>query len=199
VLTACSGPSQRLFRPVPVLTPENTPIFSAVAHTETGERALIFGLWQDGLLIWSEDSIHGGAPYQQRQLDRDHFAGVVHRFWTLFGRMDEEYQSFVRDDAPFIELRAEGARRRKRLDSWHETFEANTNLVVTAQAVEALAGRTRREVLAQEDQEYRRFRMIWTDLRLFVQGLTRQPGDVIDPEELGRYLPERFVFESGAQ
>jgi len=198
-IQSCASPERKLFRPVPVLTPENTPIFSLIAHTKTGERQLILGLWEDGALIWSDDTLNGGAPFRYRTLSGDHLTGVVHRLWTLFNRVDEDHVSYVRDDAPFIEMRAEGARRSKRLDSWHETFESNTNLVVTSQAVEALAGRSRTNVLASDDEDYRYFRIVWSDIKLLFNGLKLESDGFVDPEETGRYLPDRFVFESGAQ
>ena len=58
-----------------------------------------------------------------------------------------------------------GDREIVRLASWHELFEADPRLVVTATGVQPLGTRSRDSVFEGQPAEYRRFRSRWNKMR----------------------------------
>ena len=133
--------------------------------TNTGPR-IIAALWSDGRIVHSEAPLKGGPPFRAGRFQPE-------RLVTLLDTLDRKgafsdqalRRPYVGPDAGFITILIDDGRRRLKLQSWHELFEENTNLVATAQAIATLDGRKRDEVLAQQPEEYRRFRNIWAGIR----------------------------------
>ena len=64
-----------------------------------------------------------------------------------------------------------------RLESWHELFEQNTNLVATADGITALGGAKREDVLRKQPEAYRRLRSTWSEIRQAVEALIPGTGE----------------------
>ncbi len=66
------------------------------------------------------------------------------------------------------------------MQSWHEQFESNTNLVVIDGWAEPLDGRSRDSAIKNWSAEYRNFRRLWSDVRLLAAEFVKraeQKGD----------------------
>ena len=63
-----------------------------------------------------------------------------------------------------------------RVQSWHESFEANPNLVVINGGVTALNGRKREDVITSDTEEFQAFRKLWIKLRTSINDLTTKKG-----------------------
>jgi len=130
----------------------------------TGGRrpeALILAAWPDGRVMWSEDVIHGGPPYHERQARPQDIEQALADALALTGRQPLE-AVHTGPDASYTAITVwQGRQPALQLGSWHELFEANSELVVTAGGVEPLSGRDRLEVLAAQPAGYRAFRVLW--------------------------------------
>jgi hypothetical protein len=146
------------------------PLVAAVRNG-AGERALIMGLWADGRLLWSADPLFGGPPFQETRLDGDRLAGMLNSFGRLFDRWEGPLIEYHPEGASHIELVCTAGGHDRRLASWHEAFERNPALVVTDRGVEDLDGRERARVWAEADPDYRRFRLLWGDVRALMRGI----------------------------
>jgi len=82
----------------------------------------------------------------------------------------------------------EDGRRRLRMESWHELFEQNTNLVATAGGITPLGGARREDVLQKQPETYRRFRDTWSEIRQAVEALIPKTGA---PYEGKIQMPEK--------
>jgi hypothetical protein len=68
-------------------------------------------------------------------------------------------------DAGFVEIIIHSAGQTWTLRSWHPMFEQNRDLVVAANGVEPLNGRSRAEVLAAQPEDYRNFRALFDEIQ----------------------------------
>lgn len=153
-----------------VLSREEAPLVSAVRN-RSRDRVLILGLWADGRLVWSEDPVFGGPPYHEDRLDPARLRDVLRGFDRLFDRWEGPVLEYHPPGASHVELVCLVGGRDRRLASWHESFERNPEMVVTGMDVERLEGGSRARVLAGLDPDYRRFRVLWRDVRSLMRGL----------------------------
>jgi len=58
------------------------------------------------------------------------------------------------------------------MKSWHELFEQNPKLVVTAAGVGGIPGKTRQEMLESQSEQYKHFRAVWDSIRKTVESWT---------------------------
>ena len=147
------------------------------AATNTGPQ-IITAVWNDGRIVWSQSPVGGGAPYREGRFEPDKLASLLD---TLEGRGTFTNASLARarvgPDSSSTIIAIDDGRRRLRMRSWHELFEQGTNLVVTSQGVEPLAGRNRQEVLEQQPEDYRRMRQTWSEIRQGVAALVPKAGE----------------------
>jgi len=181
--TVFSLPSHAVADPTlpDVVEISEAPLVSAVRDGADG-RVLILGLWADGRLRWSADPILGGPPYQEHHLDRERLNSALHCFGQLFDRWPGEVLEYRTEEVGHVELVCLVGGEDRRLVSWHESRELNSAVLVTEHGVERLDARPRHEVLAACDPEYRRFRVLWDDVRRLMRALA--PADaplVVEP------------------
>jgi hypothetical protein len=139
---------------------------------------IVAALWDDGRIVWSETGIGGGPPLRQGQFAPEKLKSLLgslvaqgaftnaalRRTWT---GPDSQTTKIVINDGP----------RRLRMESWHELFESNTNLIVTAQSVASLNGRDREAVQREQPEAYRQFRSTWKQIRDAVASLIPAKGE----------------------
>ena len=85
-------------------------------------------------------------------------------------------------DAGYTTIAIDDGRRRVRIESWHESFEQNTNLVATAAGITTLRGAKREDVLRKQPEAYRRFRDTWSEIRQAVEALIPKTGEAYEEE-----------------
>ena len=129
-------------------------------------RAPLLQVWSDGRIAWSGDTVSGGSPLQTATIEAAAVADAIEaiRSSALRGGC---WIGEVRTgpDADVTSVRVwDGDTLIVDVASWHERFEADPRLVVTATGVEPLGGRSREAVLAQQPPEYRLYRQRWTEV-----------------------------------
>lgn len=145
----------------------------------------IVAIWRNGRVVWSQDQIEGGPPYHVGQADPKLVAraleeirqAIVKNNWPSvrhhFGPDSLRTQIVVYDDQEKI----------LEIVSWHELFEINENLVVTATGVEPLQGRERANVLAAQPATYRSFRQQWQYVKERMLQLIPETGYKVTNQE----------------
>jgi hypothetical protein len=130
----------------------------------TGGRrpeALVLAAWPNGRVLWSEDAIRGGPPYRERLARPQEIDQALADVLEMAGRRPFE-EVHTGPDAGYTTITVwQGGEPALHLGSWHELFEADGGLIVTAGGVEPLFGRDRLEVLAAQPADYRSFRALW--------------------------------------
>jgi hypothetical protein len=136
---------------------------------------IITALWSDGRIVWS--ATNAGAPLLQGRF-------APEKLTALLDSLDKKgvftnntlTRPHFGPDSAFSTISIDDGRRRLTMLSWHELAEENTNSVATANGIESLAGRNRKEVLEHQPPEYQNFRRIWSDIRQKVAALIPQKG-----------------------
>ena len=160
--------------PAPTLVASEQPTilfyaggFGGLAGTSPAQP-LEVAVWGDGRIVWRQN----GSLLQGR-VDPGKIDALLQRLHRegVFGSGAVAYVNYGPDSRfDVVELRLPD--RTLKLESWHEGFEQNPNLVATSHGVMALEGRTREAVLSAEPAEYLRFRRIWSDIRSTVRAWT---------------------------
>jgi hypothetical protein len=150
---------------------------------------VIAALWRDGRIVWSESRIKGGPPYQQGRFPREKLDSLLDTLERkqVFRDAAQLRGSFG-PDSDYTIVVIEDGRRRLRMESWHELFEQNTNLVATAGGITPLGGARREDVLQKQPETYRRFRDTWSEIRQAVEALIPKTGA---PYEGKIQMPEK--------
>src|SRR5262249_5273764 len=86
----------------------------------------------------------------------------------VFGNGKTYYGNFGPDSSYEVVL-VRLSDRELRLLSWHDLYADNPKVVVTSRGVEALEGRDRDAVIASEPEEYKRFLLVWSEIRSAVR------------------------------
>ena len=139
---------------------------------------VIAALWSDGRIVWSQSRTNGGPPYQQGRFAPEKLTSLLDKLErkNVFKNAAQFRPNFGVDAGYMTIVIAEG-RRRLRLDSWHEFFERNTNLVATAGGITTLQGARREDMLREQPEPYRRLRNTWSEIRQAVEALIPKTGE----------------------
>ena len=140
------------------------PVAVVETLTAEGEVSPILVVFDDGRLAWSADPLLGGEPLTEATVDPGLVSAAIEEIdhEVLSGEEWTGERRFGPDARWTHMLLRSGGRVIVDVGSWHEILEANPELVVRATGVEPLGERRRRDVLAAEPEEYRRFRQRWT-------------------------------------
>lgn len=133
---------------------------------EEREPQIILAAWNDGGIVWSDDEIRGGRPYHEGHI-------APHRLSSFFKELTArgvsaerlERRSYFGPDSDYLAIALCSGRYSLDLQSWHELFETRPNTVATARAISPLTDKSRQQVLAEQPEDYRRFREFWTFIR----------------------------------
>jgi hypothetical protein len=140
---------------------------------------VIAALWPDGQIVWSESQIKGGSPYRQGKFAPEKLDALLDTLERKQVFRDAaQFRGSFGPDAGYTIIAIDDGRRRLRMESWHESFEQNTNLVATAAGITTLRGAKREDVLRKQPEAYRRFRDTWSEIRQAVAALIPKTGDV---------------------
>lgn len=172
---------------IPDLVQDDEPPLVAAVRNGTDGRLLIMGLWGDGRMVWSADPVFGGRPYFEVKLHGERLYGVLHSFRRLFARWTGSALEYHPEGASHVELICTVGGADRRLASWHESFETNSELAMSQLGVLRLGGRSRDDVLAGASPDYRRFRILWDDIRRLMR--TLEVGNPSVPSDVTVALP----------
>jgi hypothetical protein len=139
---------------------------------------LLVEIWPDGRIVWSRDQQRGGGPLLSARLEPRNVQALLDRLdrQDVFDAKSFRH-SWVGPDSTFTTISLQSAARHTRLESWHEEFERQPNLVALSSGVTSLGGRTREEALKSDTKEYRQFRRVWADARSAIAALLPKQGD----------------------
>jgi hypothetical protein len=127
---------------------------------------VLVAAWADGHIVWSEDKSWGGPPYLVGEFDKAKLDALVDELAKKGTFRDASLErEYVGPGATYLVVEVSHGKHRLRLASWHELVERRDNVVATAEGVETLADKTRKEALREQPAEYRRFRETWSTLR----------------------------------
>ena len=135
--------------------------------------APVLQVWLDGRIAWSADMVRGGLPLHTATIDPAAVTDTIEaiRNSALLGRIwTGEIRTGPDAETTTVRVR-DGEALIVDVGSWHEGFELDPRLVVTATGVEPLNGRSREAVLAQQPADYRLFRQRWDDVLSRLRGL----------------------------
>lgn len=128
--------------------------------------APLLQVWPDGRIAWSGDTVRGGSPLHVATVDPAAVADAIEAIRSsalLGGRWIGEVRTGPDADVTTVRVR-DGDTLIVDVGSWHERFEADPRLVVTATGVEPLNDRSREAVLTQQPTDYRLFRQRWDEV-----------------------------------
>jgi len=173
-LVGANGPEAAEAAVRPISTADHVLAIIAEDHglrRDAGPQ-LIFAAWADGRVIWSENPVKGGAPYRGGKIAPERITAALERV-KQDGLFDNARltRPHLGPDANFTTLIVASGKQRLKMQSWHERFEANANLVATAHGIVPLEGRRRYDVLAAEPAEYLHYRLVWDEVRVACQRL----------------------------
>lgn len=139
-------------------------------------------VWPDGRIAWSGDMAQGGSALKTATVPPDTVLKTIDAIRSsslLGGPWIGDVRTGPDADVTTVKVRDHGALIVD-VGSWHERFEADPRLVVTAAGVEPLGDRSREAVLARQPADYRLFRRRWDEvlgrLRRLVPTSDRKTG-----------------------
>jgi hypothetical protein len=138
-------------------------------HSANGlsPHRLIFAAWDDGRVLWSENSVQGGIPYREGKIDPARLRSLLEQMAKdgLFGNKLLEEPKFGFDASTTV-IYAKSVEGTLKMQSWHELYESNGKVVATQNGLGALDGRSKFSILAKQPAEYLFYRLAWNELRL---------------------------------
>lgn len=137
--------------------------------------------WPDGRIVWSVDQTKGGPPFREAKVKPTTIREILTGCDRIGVFQKDSFQhSWVGPGSTYhsIWLCHEG--KHTRVESWHERFETNPNLVVVNGGVTSLDGRSRADVIAADTKEFQEFRKLWSDLRAELKALIPKKGTPLE-------------------
>lgn len=183
-----SKSSDYSYRPLPQIdSQEELPIMAAY-HTSGFSMQefenYMFVAWPDGTVIFSGDLEKGGPPFFKGTLSQSKIDSFLESIGTR-GVFDRTYIKFrLIPDSGWTMLYVDaGEEGILTLESFHEYAEQRGKSVFTDRGIEPLEGRTIKEVLAQQSQEYQLFRADWDFIRDGFENLVPDEKTAIQPPD----------------
>lgn len=172
----------RAAEPLPVIAVSIERLGGGRPGSDVGPWVLT-AVWEDGRIVWAADQEKGGAPFLTAQIE-------LKRVEELLGRRKAERvfderslrRSWFGPDSSYHSIFLRFGKRHMHIQTWHELFERNPNLVVVNGGVTSLNGRKREEVIREDTKEFQRFRQVWMDLREAITGLIPARGEPYEGE-----------------
>jgi len=133
--------------------------------------------WPDGRVVWSVDQKEGGPPFREASVNPSSIQATLTKFEKIgVFQKDSFRHSWFGPDSPYHSIWLCQGGKHTRVETWHELFETNPNLVVVSGGVTSLDGRKRADMIASDTKEFQEFRKLWSDLRSELMDLTPKNG-----------------------
>ena len=169
--------------------PKDPPAIAVTIQIhEEPKPHILAAIWPDGTIIWSEDQKNGGPPYLTAKIDAAKLTAFLAKLEkeSVFKKTaDGVFQTGP--DSSYHRIDLLSGKKHGSLASWHELFERNPKLVVSSHGVSSLDGRTREQVMREDEQAYRDFRTLWKEIRDFTRGLIPKKGERYEGELKFKY------------
>lgn len=137
--------------------------------------------WPDGRVVWSVDQKKGGPPFREASVNPSSIQATLTKFEKTGVFQNESFRhSWFGPDSTYHSIWLCHGGKHTRVETWHELFETNPNLVVVNGGVTSLDGRKRADVIASDTKEFQGFRTLWSDLRSQLMALTPKKGNPLD-------------------
>ncbi|HXF10393.1 MAG TPA: hypothetical protein VN625_06375 [Desulfuromonadaceae bacterium] len=150
-------------------------IYNVSADLTASRLQVIAALWTDGTIVWSPGN---AAPLLQGKFSPNQFNALMTN-WEHHGIFTNQSlkQPHLGPDSSYTVIAIDDGRRHLKMQSWHELFEENTNLVATANGIIPLNGRNRDDILRQQPPDYKNFRQTWSEIRHSIRTLIPEKGE----------------------
>jgi len=122
--------------------------------------------WPDGKIVWSKNQTEGGPPFFVGTIDAKQIAELLNEFDSrmVFDKSSNRH-SWYGPDSNYHSIWLRNRDVYTRLETWHELFEENPNLVAINGGITSLDGKTRDDMIRADKSEFSEFRKLWQDLR----------------------------------
>jgi hypothetical protein len=134
-------------------------------------------VWQNGKVLWSEDQKDGGPPFLTSNVTEASVNSVISTLSQTKLLHDTGFRkSWFGPDSTYHSIWLNLGGRQTRVETWHELFERDPNLVAVNGGITSLDGRKREDVVAADTKEFRAFRELWTKIRATTSALIPKSG-----------------------
>jgi hypothetical protein len=174
----CIAPSARAADPPPPSIAVTLDGAGKPTDPEPYPRILM-AVWPDGRIVWSEDQKKGGPPFRTATVKAASLEENLAKFEkaAVFEKEKKSFRhSWYGPDSTYHSIWLCRGDKHTRIETWHELFEANPNLVVINGGITSLNGRKREDVIASDTKEFQAFRKLWTELRTSTSALIPKEG-----------------------
>lgn len=150
-----------------------------------GETELILAAWEDGQILWSEDSLAGGAPYRSATIDPDELTRLLSELEGdgLF-ELEELGRARFGPDAVHTTMLLRWKGKELRMRSWHERMEARGAIAKNTGVFSS--DEPRLTALSEEPSDYLFYRFVWAEIRSRASALIPGAGQTAQGEIVRR-------------
>lgn len=129
------------------------------------EPGIILRVRADGSAIRSQNDLIGGGPYTAFQVSKDELRQFFAEMEAANVFDEDGIKMNIGPSASYTEVVLRDHGHRVCFMSWHEWAEDNPGLVATEHGIQPLDGRDRQQILAEQGQAYKAFRLKWDLIR----------------------------------
>jgi hypothetical protein len=127
-------------------------------------------VYSDGRLVWSKNGIKGGEPLFKGQVDPKLIGKLMSELDKQGAFEDKTLKrAWVGPDAASTIIEIKDGKKTLKMQSWHELYETNSKLIVTAAGIGTLGNRSREEVMKAQPEDYKHFLAVWDLIRKTVE------------------------------
>lgn len=171
VVSASATSAAKTAKPedLPVISIYNTP--PGLVFDKKPVDRTVAKVYSDGRMAWSKNGIRGGEPFQTGRTNPEQIHKLMSSLDKRGAFTDKALtRAWFGPDAQTTIIEIRDGKKTLRMESWHELFELNPKLIVTARGgVETLGDRSREEVQKAQPEDYKRFRAVWDLVRKTVE------------------------------
>lgn len=151
---------------------------------------ILMAAWPDGRVVWPRDKQKGGPPFLESFVNPAIMESALSKFRKdgVFEK-DSFRHSWVGPDSTYHSIWLSHGGKHTRVESWHELYEVNPDVIVVNGGITILEGRKREDVIASDTKEFQAFRKLWSELRAMIDELTPKRGTP-RADNLNLELPE---------
>jgi hypothetical protein len=149
---------------------------------------LTLAVWKDGYVVWSEDRLHGGAPYHAGRIDPKRLDSTLSDLERdgLFAEKSLARSNFG-PDSSFTTILIRSGKKKIEMRSWHELYESEGKVVAAVHGLTGLGNQSLFQALKEQPSDYLLFRLVWNDIRARAAGLIPSAGKPVNGETVMEY------------
>lgn len=187
IIAGCKNTNSDYYVGMPVLSSNSIlPVVSVYItpgmHSfQSSDISLMVAIWKDGQIIWSDDQMTGGPPYKSGKISNLAIQAFLDDLQNkgIFSNYRLNSPDYG-PDSEFTTIAIADGNRLLNMSSWHELFEADSNLVATSHGITTITKGTREEILSNDTKEYQKYRQIWKEIRFAIKALIPKEGSLLE-------------------